>query len=97
MNHTHIIMLAADSPAKNFSEMTSSVLGMLILVLGLIAVGAAIGAIYSIKSNERIKFEKERTKQKAIEAVSEGKLSMDDAEKLFKQEKKTWWERLFSI
>ena len=53
-----------------------------------------IGGIYSIKSNERIKFEEERTKQKTIEAVSEGKLSIDDAEKLLKREKKAWWEKL---
>ena len=94
MEHTHIIMLAADGPAKKFSEMTTSVLMWLILVIGLIAVGATIGAIYSMKSNERIKIEEERTRQKAIEAVSEGKLSMDDAEKLLKREKKSWWEKL---
>ena len=95
MEHTHITMLAADSPAKNFSEMTSSSLMGLTFVLCLIVVGVVFGAIYSIKSNERIKIEEERTRQKTIEGVSEGKLSMDDAEKLLKGEKKTWWEKLF--
>ena len=95
MDHTHIIMVAAAGPAEKFSSEMGSVLELLILVIGLIAVGAAIGAIYSIKSNERVKLEEERTKQKTIEAVSEGKLSMEDAEKLLKREKKTIWERLF--
>ena len=95
MDHTHIIVLAADSPAKNFSVMTTSVLMWLILVIGLVAVGGTIGVIYSMKSNERIRFEEERTRQKTIEAVSEGKLSIGDAEKLLKREKKTWWEKLF--
>ena len=44
-------------------------------------------------SNQRIKFEEERTKQKTIEAVSEGKLSMEDAEKLLSPKKKAWWNR----
>ena len=94
MEHAHIIMLAADSAAKNFLSETSFTLGMVITLLGLILVAALIGASYSMKSNERIKFEQERTKQKTIEAVSEGKLSIDDAEKLLKREKKAWWEKL---
>ena len=56
-------------------------------------IGAIIAGIYSMKSNQRIKFEEERTKQKTIEAVSEGKLSMEDAEKLLSPKKKAWWNR----
>ena len=95
MEHTYIIMLAADSLAKDYLSETSFTMVMGFILLGLIMVAALIGAIYSMKSNERIKFEQERTKQKTIEAVSEGKLSIDDAEKLLKREKKAWWEKLF--
>ena len=93
MEHTHLIVLAESTlPEAAISSNTLIALagfGCLIVVM----IGAIIAGIYSMKSNERINFEKERTKQKTIEAVSEGKLSMEDAEKLLKPEKKPWWNR----
>ena len=86
MEHAYLIGLAESN--GNLGPV-SYLIGFLVVV----AVGGSIAAIYSIKSNERIRFEEERTKQKTIEAVSEGKLSMEDAEKLLKPEKKPWWKR----
>ena len=86
MEHTHFIVLAENSWSMSINYIIGG-----IVVCGLAGI---IATVYNIKSNERIKFEEERTKQKTIEAVSEGKLSMDDAEKLLKPEKKPWWKRV---
>ena len=52
-----------------------------------------IGAVYAIKSNERIKREEQITKRDAIQKVSEGKLSVEDADKLVNP-KKRWFDFL---
>ena len=83
MEHTHFIVLAESSWTS-----INYLIGFLVVV----TLAGIIGTIYSIKSNERIKFEEERTKQKTIEAVSEGKLSVEDAEKLLTPRKKAWWK-----
>ena len=80
MEHTHIIMLAD-------STLTITYLKYMLVFMCVLVVSMIIVGIYNIKSNERTKVEEERTRQKTIEAVSEGKLSMDDAERLLKREK----------
>ena len=85
MTHAQIFVLAE-------SNVSSVNLNYLIGVLVVMMVCLLIGAIYGIKSSTRVKFEEERTKQKTIEAVSEGKLSMEDAEKLLNPKKKAWWK-----
>lgn len=50
-----------------------------------------IGGVYAIKSNERIKREEQITKRDAIQQVSEGKLSVEDADKLVNP-KKRWFD-----
>ena len=84
MEHTHFIVLAENSMDISLNY----------LIGGIVLVGLAglILTAYNIKSNERIKFEEERTRQKTIEAVSEGKLSVEDAEKLLTPRKKAWWK-----
>ena len=93
MEHTYFIVLAESTlPELEVASNTLIVLSLvMLLILG--GTGSLIAGICSIKSSERIKFEQERTRQKAIEAVSEGKLSMEDAEKLLKPQKKAWWNR----
>ena len=58
------------------------------------AIGLTIAGIYSIKSGERKKREEEITKREALKHVSEGKLSLEDAEKMINP-KKPWWKGLF--
>lgn len=93
MEHTYFIVLAESTlPELEVSSNTLIALSLvMLLILG--GMGMLIVGIFSIKSNERIKFEEERTKQKTIEAVSEGKLSVEDAERLLKPQKKSWWNR----
>ncbi|MCH2139368.1 MAG: hypothetical protein MK074_10015 [Phycisphaerales bacterium] len=50
-----------------------------------------IGGVYALKSNERIKREEQITKRDAIQKVSEGKLSVEDADKLVNP-KKRWFD-----
>ena len=50
-----------------------------------------IGGVYALKSNERIKREEQITKRDAIQQVSEGKLSVEDADKLVNP-KKRWFD-----
>ena len=65
---------------------------MVFFIIG--AIGLAIAGIYSIKSGERKKREEEITKREALKHVSEGKMSLEDAEKLINP-KKPWWTGLF--
>ena len=64
---------------------------MVIMVIG--AIGLTIAGIYIIKSGERSKREEEITKREALKHVSEGKMSLEDAEKLINP-KKHWWKGL---
>ena len=66
---------------------------LLIVFLIVMVICGAIVSLFAIKSGERVKREEQVTRQKVVEAVSEGKLSMEDAEKLLKPEKKPWWKR----
>ena len=64
---------------------------MVIMIIG--PIGLTIVGIYSIKSGERSKREVEITKREALKHVSEGKMSLEDAEKLINP-KKPWWKGL---
>ena len=67
---------------------------LLIVFLIVVVICGAIVSLFAIKSGERVKREEQVTRQKVVEAVSEGKLSMEDAEKLTNP-KKPWWKGLF--
>ena len=66
----------------------------LMAFLVILATGLVIGGIHAIKSGERSKREEEITKREALKHVSEGKMSLEDAEKLINP-KKPWWTGLF--
>ena len=55
------------------------------------AVCLLIGSVYAIKSNERIKREEQITRREAIQRVSEGTLTVEDADKLVNP-KKRWFQ-----
>ena len=82
MNHSHALIVA------NAPYGMTIVLGVF---LSLLVIGAAVGAIYSIKMAARTKSEEELTKREAIQKVAEGTLSVEDAERLINPKKKKGW------
>lgn len=64
----------------------------LIWLLMLVTVCALIAGIYGIKSSERVKREEQITRRDAIKQVSEGNLSVEDADKLINP-KKRWFDK----
>ena len=60
------------------------------VLLAFLFLCSLIGGVYALKSNERIKREEQITKRDAIQKVSEGKLSVEDADKLVNP-KKRWF------